>query len=196
MPMAGFLTIYKPKLNPPLSGGHPDTNVGMKYLICSDISGPKNKEDQIMNIIKYQTPKFNSLMPNFFDIFDGILGNDIAEFSGSDYLTKAPSVNIIETENSYDLELAVPGFNKENISINVENDVLTIKGEDKTEEEDNKKHYIRHEFSFNSFTRSFNLNDQVRGDKIGADYKDGILTITIPKKEEAKKGLAREIKIS
>lgn len=149
-----------------------------------------------MNIIKYQTPKFNSLMPNFFDIFDGILGNDIAEFSGSDCLAKSPSVNIIETENSYDLELAVPGFNKENISINVENDVLTIKGETKTEKEENKKRYTRREFSYSSFTRSFNLNDQVRGDKIGADYKDGILTITIPKKEEAKKGLAREIKIS
>ena len=149
-----------------------------------------------MNIIKYQSPKFNSLMPNFFDIFDGILGNNIADFTGSDYLAKSPSVNIIETDNSYDLELSVPGFNKENISINVENDVLTIKGETKTEKEENKKSYTRHEFSYSSFTRSFNLNDQVRGDKIGADYKDGILTITIPKKEEAKKGLAREIKIS
>lgn len=149
-----------------------------------------------MNIIKYQTPRFNSFMPNFFDIFDGILGNDIAEFSGSDCLAKAPSVNIIEAENSYDLELAVPGFNKENISINVENEVLTIKGETKTEKEDNKKSYTRREFSYSSFTRSFNLNDQVRGDKIGADYKDGILTVTIPKKEEAKKGLAREVKIS
>ena len=89
-----------------------------------------------MNIIKYQTPKFNSLMPNFFDIFDGILGNNIADFTGSDYLAKAPSVNIIETDNSYDLELSVPGFNKENISINVENDVLTIKGETKTEKEE------------------------------------------------------------
>ena len=149
-----------------------------------------------MKIIKYQTQKFNSLMPNFFDIFDGILGNNIADFTGSDYLAKSPSVNIIETDNSYDLELSVPGFNKENISINVENDVLTIKGETKTEKEENKKSYTRHEFSYSSFTRSFNLNDQVRGDKIGADYKDGILTITIPKKEEAKKSLAREIKIS
>ena len=149
-----------------------------------------------MTIVKYKTPKFNSLMPNFFNIFDGLMENDISDFFGSDHLTKAPSVNIIETENSFDLELAVPGFNKENISINVENDVLTIKGETKTDKEESNKSYARREFSYSSFTRSFNLNDQVRGDKIGADYKDGILTITIPKKEEVKNDSAREIKIS
>jgi len=112
----------------------------------------------------------------------------VREFSGD-----VPSVNIIENENDFVLELAAPGKTKEDFKINLENQLLTISSEVKEEKEETKKNYTRREFVFNSFSRSFTLPKNIIHDKVAADYKDGILRITLPKKEEAK--LSREITI-
>jgi len=109
-----------------------------------------------------------------------------------------PSTNIKETSDQYVVEVAAPGLKKEDFSIQLDNNVLTIKSEIKTEmESSNDEQYSLKEFGYQSFTRSFNLNNKVVDDsKIKATYQDGILSLILPKKEEAKQKPARNIKIS
>jgi len=107
-----------------------------------------------------------------------------------------PAVNIREDEKAFYLELAVPGMDKKDLKIDLKDDVLTISSEHKEEKEDNGDGYKRREFSYNSFCRSFYLPENIDADKIDAGYKDGILEISIPKKEEEKKIKSREVTIS
>lgn len=135
-------------------------------------------------------------MPSFFDsewetLFDWTDKN----FSGSN--STLPAVNIRETEDSYFLEMAAPGMKKEDFTIELDNDQLTIRSEMKEEAEENNKKYTRKEFSYESFQRIFNLNKQVVNQaEIKAEYTDGILTLTLPKREEAKEQPSRLIEIS
>lgn len=108
-----------------------------------------------------------------------------------------PSTNVRENENSFIVELAAPGMRKDDFQIVIDNNVLKIKSESKTENEaSEKENYTRREFSYQSFERSFTLNSKVVEDtKINATYEDGILRLIIPKKEEAKVKPARQILI-
>lgn len=94
-----------------------------------------------------------------------------------------PAVNISENDKNYSLEVVAPGFQKENFKLKVDDDVLTISAESKSEstEEGNEKEYTRREYSYNSFTRSFRLPENVNDENISAAYKDGILNIELPK---------------
>lgn len=137
-----------------------------------------------MNLVRFN--------PGLLNLFDNIEKTHFGlnrEFSGD-----VPSVNIIDNENDFVLELAAPGKSKEDFKINLENQLLTISSEVTEEKEEEKKNYTRREFVFSSFTRSFTLPKNIMHEKIAADYKDGILRITLPKKEETK--LIKEIKIS
>ena len=107
-----------------------------------------------------------------------------------------PSVNIKENEEAFVLELATPGRKKDDLKIEINDDILTIASEVKEEKEESQENFSRREFSFQSFSRSFTLPDTVSGDKIKANYENGILTLTIPKKEEAKPKPKMEIAIS
>ncbi|NNF33697.1 MAG: Hsp20/alpha crystallin family protein [Saprospiraceae bacterium] len=109
-----------------------------------------------------------------------------------------PSVNIKETGDAYYVEMAAPGMKKGDFDIELDNNILTIKSEKKMEDELNEgEHYTRKEFSYQAFQRSFNLNKKIVDDaKINARYADGILSIMLPKKDEAKQKPARQIKIS
>lgn len=107
-----------------------------------------------------------------------------------------PAANISETEKEYKIELAIPGFKKDQVKVNLKNDVLTISAETKEEKEQKSKRYTRKEFSYNSFTRSFQLPKAANGEKIEAKYEDGLLKLNIAKKEEVIKKAAKEIKIS
>jgi HSP20 family protein len=107
-----------------------------------------------------------------------------------------PAVNIKENEKNFTLELAVPGMDKKDLKIDINEDVLTISSESKSENEENQDGYKRKEFSFSSFCRSFYLPENVNREKIGASYKDGILSVEIPKVEEEKNKITRQIKIS
>ncbi len=97
-----------------------------------------------------------------------------------------PSVDILEKEGNIVLRAELPGMNEKEIELKVEGDMLILKGERKMESEDNKSTYHRIERSYGSFTRSFRLPDTVDSEKINADYKNGVLTITISKKPEVK----------
>ncbi|HVY55142.1 MAG TPA: Hsp20/alpha crystallin family protein [Thermodesulfobacteriota bacterium] len=103
-----------------------------------------------------------------------------------------PAVDVYETEDSYVLKADLPGVSKEDIKIDVNNNTLTIKGEKKLEEKTEKDNYVRVERSYGSFSRTFALSDKVDSTNIKAAYKDGVLEVTLPKKEEAK---PKEIKV-
>lgn len=111
--------------------------------------------------------------------------------------TSLPAVNIREDDKSFYLDLAVPGMSRNDLKIEVKDDVLTISAEQKEESNEQFDGYKRREFSYSSFCRSFYLPEDVNGEKIGAAYKDGILNIEIPKlTEDKKKEKIRKISIS
>jgi HSP20 family protein len=98
----------------------------------------------------------------------------------------APAIDLSETENAYLVEAAVPGLKAEDLNINVENNVLTISGEIKQEQESNERNYHRVERTFGSFQRTMTLPNTVKVDDIKATLKDGVLHLEIPKAEEVK----------
>ena len=143
-----------------------------------------------------------SLLPSFSrfwdddDFFNRSLSNwGLSNFS--DAGTTLPAVNIRETEDSYEVEMAAPGMKKEDFKIELDNNILMISSEKADEYEDNEKEkYSRREFSYQSFQRSFTLPKEVVDDeKIAAQYQNGVLRLTIPKKEEAKQKPPRKIQI-
>jgi HSP20 family protein len=117
------------------------------------------------------------------------LWNDVLSpdwFGGVDQFNHTmPAVNIREGETNFTLELAVPGQKREDFNVEVDNDVLTISMESKDEKAEKEGEFTRREFRYTSFRRSFTLPETVNQDDISADYKDGILRFTLPKKEEA-----------
>jgi HSP20 family protein len=152
----------------------------------------KIKEDQAM------LPVFSrrSSMPNLVDDF---FGRDMLSNFFDDFQTgiSVPAVNIIEGKDDFRIEVAAPGLEKKDFTIDVKDNVLFITSERRKEdgENNNNEKYMRREFSYSSFRRSFSLPDSVDVDKINATHKDGVLNISIPKKEEAKEKPPRQIKI-
>jgi HSP20 family protein len=123
------------------------------------------------------------------DFLNRFLGEDV-EWSLN------PAVNIAESDNDFSVELAAPGLERDDLKIHVENRVLEISAEKKTSTETNKNKVLRREFNYSSFRRSFTLPESVDSDKISATHKNGVLTVTLPKREEAKVKPARTIDIS
>lgn len=136
--------------------------------------------------------RFTKQMPSVFDrFFDG----DLMDWS-NDVNTTLPSVNIKETKEGFEVKVAAPGFDKNDFKLELNHDVLTISSEKQAENETKEdEQYTRREYCYSSFKRSFVLPDSADAEKINAEYKNGILDITIPKKEEAKPKDKRVIKI-
>jgi HSP20 family protein len=105
-----------------------------------------------------------------------------------------PAVDIAEQEKQYEITAELPGMSESDIEIKVSNDVLTIKGEKKSEKEEKKKDYFLSERHYGTFARSFHIPDGVDSDKIAADFKNGVLTVTLPKTQDAQK-LEKKIEI-
>jgi HSP20 family protein len=103
-----------------------------------------------------------------------------------------PSVDISEGKDEFVVKVELPGVSRNDVKITLQENVLTISGEKKHESESRDRNYHRVERSYGSFSRSFRMPSLVKGDKIDAHYKDGILTINLPKAEEAK---SKEIEI-
>jgi len=125
----------------------------------------------------------SDLMNMFWNDFDG--------YSNSRF----PASNIIEDDNGFRIEMSAPGFDKKDFRIKVENQYLTISNEIEEKKEEKNERYARQEFCRQSFSRSFRLSEWVDAQNIKARYENGILTVEIPKKEEAKPKPAREIQI-
>jgi HSP20 family protein len=136
-----------------------------------------------MTLVKFNNGlKNNARGPFFNDVFDSILNDS---FLGDKLVARIPAVNIAETENEFEVELAVPGLKKEDLKIALDKNILTVSAEKKTETIEGKK-FSKREYSYNSFSRSFTLPESADQSKIEADYTDGVLKLTITKKEEAK----------
>lgn len=129
---------------------------------------------------------------------DNLFNNDLPVLTMSNFNTgmTLPKVNIWETADSFYVDMAIPGMIKEDFSIDLDNQILSISSEKSVEHEENQKHYTRREFGYESFKRTFNLPESVEETKIEASYKNGILNIQLPKKEEAKRKPPRTISIS
>ena len=134
------------------------------------------------------------LFRDMTDVFDDFFGPGALSSEGQ-FSNFVPAVNIAEDKENYFVELSAPGYNKEDLKISVDNDVLTISAEHKTEDTTEDKNYSRKEFSCNSFQRSFTLPKTVDPEKINAKYDNGVLKLTLSKKEEAKAKPPRDIKI-
>lgn len=117
--------------------------------------------------------------------------SDISKNVLSDF---TPTVNTREGEYAYHIDVDLPGVKKEDISVKVDNNVLTLKGERRSKEEVKKEDYYKMESSFGSFTRSFTLPENIDSENIHAENKDGVLEITLPKKEQKNK-TAKQIKV-
>jgi HSP20 family protein len=102
-------------------------------------------------------------------------------------LSAAPAVDVSETDKAYEITAELPGMDEKNVEVKLANGVLTIKGEKRDEKEEKRKDYYMRERSFGSFQRSFQVPDGVDADKIEANFKNGILTVTLPKSPEAQK---------
>jgi HSP20 family protein len=106
-----------------------------------------------------------------------------------------PAVNITETSERYNLSLAVPGMKKSDFEIAVDGNMLTISCAKETESEESEHRYTRKEYNYSSFSRNFTLPEEVSKDKINATYNDGVLVLHLPKKEEAKKQITKNIEV-
>lgn len=113
---------------------------------------------------------------------------DVTPFRrGSADLTALPAVDVSETDKAYEINADLPGMDEKNVEVKVANGILTIKGEKRDEKEEKQKDYYMRERSFGSFERSFQVPDNVDGEKIEANFKKGVLSVTLPKKAEAQK---------
>jgi len=141
-----------------------------------------------MTLIKWHNRNpLADIVNNFFD-------NDMADFFGKRACD--PAANILENPDSFQLEIAAPGMKKDDFKINLENNILTISVEMEDAQKEEGKNYTRKEFYYGSFSRSFTLPKTIEMEKIKADYDDGILKISLPKKEESRVEMKKEIKIS
>ena len=137
-----------------------------------------------MTYVKFNQPSMKTL--------DSFLDNLLNEIPSSDrYRDQSncfnfPPVNISETKDNFELEFNVPGRNKEDFKITVDKNILTVSFDKKEETKHENKKQIKKEFSLQPFKRSFTLDEKVISDNIGAKYENGLLVLSIPKKEEVK----------
>ena len=139
----------------------------------------------------------NRLFTDFPLLFDDAFSKNF--FEKQNRMFNVPAVNIKETDKSFELDLAVPGMDKKDFKIELKDGSITIsaKHENKVEETNEKERYSRREFSYQSFSRSFVLaEDLVDTEGINAKYENGILNVSIPKKSNTQINLSREIQIS
>ncbi len=140
-----------------------------------------------------RTPRLFSSMPTLFsDFFDD---DRWPTFSGGEWASKMPAANIQEMDKEFQIELAAPGMKRDDFNVDVENGMLTISSEKEDKVDEEKEGYSRKEFSYSSFSRSFFLPENIDENNIKATYKEGILSLSLPKTNEPE-STKKEIKIS
>lgn len=142
-----------------------------------------------MSVIRYNA---NDFVPtSFSSLVDKFFNDSLTRSGGSTFI---PKVDIVETAEAFEVQLAVPGLNKEDFNIELNDNYLTVSGERKFSDEKKDKSYHSIETHYGSFSRSFSLPENVDASKINAKYNNGILELTIPKDE--KKALKQTIKVN
>ena len=140
-----------------------------------------------MNLISKQTPFFPTLLDDFI--------NNDWNLKVSDFSSSTPAVNIKELDSQFEIELAVPGKEKADFEVEVEDGILSISSSREDKKLNEKEKFTRREFSYNSFRQSFTLPDSVDNTKIDANYKGGVLQLLLPKHKEAQPQPKKLIKI-
>ncbi|MGQ1909077.1 Hsp20/alpha crystallin family protein [Marinifilum sp. RC60d5] len=142
----------------------------------------------------------NNAFPSFPSLFDRFFDGDLMDWNRGNYSSAnstLPAVNVREDDDEFKIEVAAPGMKKEDFKVSYDNGRLTISSEQKNEYEDKDKDKVtRREFSYQSFQRSFTVAENVvDAEKIAANYENGILYLTLPKREEVKPKPAKQIEI-
>lgn len=149
-------------------------------------------------LVKRNRNLFPTLVSDFLDT-DLALRPSLFDFDGSFFKglrNNLPSVNITEDEKNFKFELAAPGLEKKDFKVETDNGTLTISSEKEKESKEEKENYFRKEFSYSSFSRSFQLPENSLPEQIDAKYENGILKLTLPKKEVTIAKPKKEIKVS
>ena len=161
------------------------------FLLYQHILNNTNKLIMNTRSLTKRIERMPSLFEDFFnkpllDLFDGGL---------SSRMINVPAVNISERKDDYLVSLAAPGLKKEDFKIDMEGNMLTISSEKEETKEDKNKKFTRKEYSYSSFSRSFSVPEDIKQDKIEAKYEDGVLNISLPRKEEVKKNGTKKIAV-
>ena len=126
-------------------------------------------------------------------IFDNFFNRHLTDFIGSDYHSNGPSANVYETDAAFTIELATPGFFRDDLTIDVKDRLLSVRAETVTEPNDDVT-FLRREFTRSPFVRTYQLPDEVDAERVDAAYQNGILTLTLPKYDPVESA-ARRIEI-
>jgi|TARA_R110000868_G_scaffold103846_3_gene285769 HSP20 family protein len=153
-----------------------------------------------MTLVKFKRRPFGNLMTQDFFDTDDFFDNrawvrDMLPDSFWNGKRSEPALNIKETGDHFEIELAAPGFQKKDFEVTIDNGCLNITAEKSQSKEEKEDKFTRREFSYNSFERSLQLPENVKQEEIKAAYKDGILSFNLAKKEEAKKAPPKKVQI-
>lgn len=148
-----------------------------------------------MNLVRFSNPRYNTNRVLVDELFNNFFKNDYHE----DYAksrSEKPATNVFETENEFKIEILLPGFKKEDVQLDYQNNLLTVKVEKEEEKKSDEFKYSHREFGSYNFEKQYRIPKSVNDDKINAKFNDGILTLELPKKEEALEKAPVAIKIS
>lgn len=134
--------------------------------------------------------KRKSLFTDFFE------NEQFSDFFSKELVNRIPSVNIIENDKKFKIDLSAPGLKKEDFKIEIDKDTLTISSEKEEKKNEENEQFTKKEFSYSSFSRSFLLPESVDINQVKAKYEDGLLKIDIEKKENAKQSLKKQVTVS
>lgn len=154
-----------------------------------------------MSLVKFRKRPFGNLvsqdffdMDDFFDNRQWVRNMLPATFWNGN--SREPAMNIKETADNFEIELAAPGFGKKDFNVTIDDGCINISAEKTSEKKEKEENYTRREFSYNSFERSLKLPESVKEEEIKAKYNDGILSFKLAKKEEAKKRPPKVIEVA
>ncbi|MBT3382999.1 MAG: Hsp20/alpha crystallin family protein [Prolixibacteraceae bacterium] len=149
-----------------------------------------------MNLVRFNNPRYQTNRVLVDELFNNFFRNDYHE----SYVNKSrskPATNVFETEDDFKIEILLPGFKKEDVALNYQKNLLTIKVENKVKEENSEEFkYVHREFGAFNFEKQYRIPKSVNDEKISAQFENGVLNIVLPKKEEALEKAPVDIKIS
>ena len=149
-----------------------------------------------MNLARFNNPRYTTNRVLVDELFNNFFKNDYHEGYAKNCSTK-PATNVFETENEFKIEVLLPGYKKEDVKLDYQNNLLTIKVENEVKEEKSEEYkYVHREFEATNFEKQYRIPKSVNDEKISAKFENGILNIELPKKEKAVEKAPVDIKIA